>query len=61
LVGFLDPIERKGSLAPVVSPSTVKARALFERRWRSQQQEKKQKKERQEEKEEQEEKHAVVA
>ncbi|KAG0285917.1 hypothetical protein BGZ96_009921 [Linnemannia gamsii] len=59
LVGFLDPIERKGSLAPLVSPSTMKARALFERRWKIQQQQKE--KEKQEEKEVREGKHAVVA
>lgn len=60
LAGFLDPIERKGSLVPMVSPSTMKARALFERRWKVQQQEKKEK-EKRERKGEREGKHAVVA
>lgn len=51
LVGFLDSIERKGTVAPVISPSTEKARALFERRRKSQQ-----KQEKQQEKQEEEEK-----
>lgn len=36
LIGFLDQIEPKGAVAPVVSPSTEKARKLFERRRKSQ-------------------------
>lgn len=42
LIGFLDPIERKGTVAPVISPSTEKARALFEKRRKSQQKREKQ-------------------
>ncbi|KAG0279072.1 hypothetical protein BGZ95_002378 [Linnemannia exigua] len=35
-IGFLDPIERKGTTVPVVSASTAKARALFEKRQQTQ-------------------------
>ncbi|KAG0379264.1 hypothetical protein BGX24_001087 [Mortierella sp. AD032] len=34
-IGFLSPIERKGTTVPVVSASTEKARALFEKRKQS--------------------------
>lgn len=45
LIGFLDPIERKGTVAPVISPSTEKARALFDRRRKIQQRNEKQQEE----------------
>ncbi|KAF9290328.1 hypothetical protein BGZ88_007378 [Linnemannia elongata] len=65
LIGFLDPIERKGTVAPVISPSTEKARALFDRRRKIQQRNEKQQEEekgrQQEEQQKQEATRALVA